>query len=154
MLAGDSYKKESVDTIMAAALPSYITFWTDLRNLPDAVVQRAATWLSFYKRFRDDLSQQPPQLHGPRRHRLQQELRGEDVAAAVVAVSGGIGATAAGVAAPEAKKKPKPKVVRGPRGRRGPIGRVLQRQFRVESFARGFSGVRTRFSDALALLSA
>jgi hypothetical protein len=44
------------------------------------------------------------------------------LAAAAVAVSGGIGATAAGVAAPEAKKKPKPKVVRGPRGRRGPIG--------------------------------
>jgi hypothetical protein len=57
VLGGDSYKKESVDTIMAAALPSYMTFWTDLRTMPDAVVQRAATWLAFYKRFRAELSQ-------------------------------------------------------------------------------------------------
>jgi hypothetical protein len=57
VLGGDSYKKESVDTIMAAALPSYITFWSDLRTMPDAVVQRAATWLAFYKRFRGELSQ-------------------------------------------------------------------------------------------------
>jgi hypothetical protein len=57
VLAGDSYKKESVDTIMAAALPSYITFWTDLRKLPGPVIDRAATWLSFYKAHRDELSQ-------------------------------------------------------------------------------------------------
>ena len=49
--------KENVDTVMAAALPSYITFWTDLRTYPAAVVDRAATWLSFYKRFRGELSQ-------------------------------------------------------------------------------------------------
>ena len=66
VLGGDSYKKESVDTIMAAALPSYITFWSDLRNMPDAVVARAATWLSFYKRFRGELSQMTyPLLEDP-----------------------------------------------------------------------------------------
>ena len=66
LLAGDSYKRESVDTIMAAALPSYITFWSDLRTMPDDVVQRAATWLSFYKRFRGELSQMTyPLLEDP-----------------------------------------------------------------------------------------
>ena len=57
VLGGKSYERESVDTIMAAALPSYITFWSDLRTMPAAVVDRAATWLSFYKRFRGELSQ-------------------------------------------------------------------------------------------------
>jgi hypothetical protein len=44
------------------------------------------------------------------------------VAAVAVAFTGEIVATAGAVDAPEAKKKPKPKVIRGPRGRRGPIG--------------------------------
>ena len=44
------------------------------------------------------------------------------VAAAAIALSGGIAATAGTVEVPTAKKKPKPKLVRGPRGRRGPIG--------------------------------
>ena len=57
VLGGDSYKKESVDTIVAAALPSYMTFWTDLRKLPAEVVDRAATWLAFYKLYRSELSQ-------------------------------------------------------------------------------------------------
>ncbi|MGH3082577.1 MAG: hypothetical protein ACRDNP_00690 [Gaiellaceae bacterium] len=43
-------------------------------------------------------------------------------AALAVALSGGIAATAGTVDAPAAKKKPKPKLIRGPRGRRGPIG--------------------------------
>jgi hypothetical protein len=56
-LGGEAWKKAPVDTLMAAALPSYITFWTDLRRLPEAVVDRAATWLAFYKRYRGELSQ-------------------------------------------------------------------------------------------------
>jgi Collagen triple helix repeat (20 copies) len=46
------------------------------------------------------------------------------IAAAAVAVSGGIAATTGAVGEPAAKKKPKPKprIVRGPRGFRGPIG--------------------------------
>jgi hypothetical protein len=66
VLGGDSWKKESVDTIMAAALPSYITFWSDLRTLPEDVIQRASTWLSFYKRFRGEISQMTyPLLEDP-----------------------------------------------------------------------------------------
>jgi hypothetical protein len=56
-LGGNAHTRESVDTIMAAALPSYITFWSDLRKMPAEVVDRAATWLAFYKRFRGELSQ-------------------------------------------------------------------------------------------------
>jgi hypothetical protein len=44
------------------------------------------------------------------------------VAALAVAIPGGIAATAGTMDAPAAKKKPKPKLIRGPRGRRGPIG--------------------------------
>ena len=44
------------------------------------------------------------------------------LAALAVALSGGIAATAGTMDAPAAKKKPKPKLIRGPRGRRGPIG--------------------------------
>jgi hypothetical protein len=44
------------------------------------------------------------------------------IAAFVMALSGGIAATAGTMDAPAAKKKPKPKLIRGPRGRRGPIG--------------------------------
>jgi Collagen triple helix repeat (20 copies) len=44
------------------------------------------------------------------------------IAAAAIALSGGIAATAGAGGAPEAKKKPKPRVLRGPRGFRGPRG--------------------------------
>jgi Collagen triple helix repeat (20 copies) len=44
------------------------------------------------------------------------------LAALAVALSGGIAATAGTMDTPAAKKKPKPKLIRGPRGRRGPIG--------------------------------
>ncbi|MDQ3935889.1 MAG: alpha-galactosidase, partial [Actinomycetota bacterium] len=57
VLGGDAWKKASVDTLLAAALPSYITLWTDLRKLPDAVVERAATWFAFHDRFRAELKQ-------------------------------------------------------------------------------------------------
>jgi hypothetical protein len=41
---------------MAAALPSAITLWTDLRKLPDPVIATAARWISFYKAHRDSFS--------------------------------------------------------------------------------------------------
>lgn len=56
LLGGDSWKKEDVDTLMAAALPSAITFWTDLRKLPDPVIATAGRWMSFYKAHRDSFS--------------------------------------------------------------------------------------------------
>lgn len=44
------------------------------------------------------------------------------IAGLAVALSGGIAATAGTLDTPAAKKKPKPKLIRGPRGRRGPMG--------------------------------
>jgi hypothetical protein len=38
---------------MAAALPSHMTFFSDLRAVPDDVVQRVATWTAFYKQNRE-----------------------------------------------------------------------------------------------------
>jgi melibiase-like protein len=55
-LGGDSWKKEDVDTLMAAALPTAITFWKDLRELPGSVVDTAARWIRFYKAHRDSFS--------------------------------------------------------------------------------------------------
>jgi Melibiase len=56
VLGGDSWKKEDVDTLMAAALPTAITFWKDLRELPGSVVDTAARWIRFYKAHRDSFS--------------------------------------------------------------------------------------------------
>ncbi|HKP89156.1 MAG TPA: alpha-galactosidase [Thermoleophilaceae bacterium] len=53
LFGGDSWKEEDVDTLMAAALPTAITLWTDLRKLPAPVIDRAATWIRFYKAHRD-----------------------------------------------------------------------------------------------------
>ena len=55
-LGGDSWKESDVDTLMAAALPTAITFWTDLRKLPSSVVDTAARWIRFYKAHRDSFS--------------------------------------------------------------------------------------------------
>jgi hypothetical protein len=51
-LGGQAYKQYPVDTLMAAALPSHITFFSDLRSLPAAVVNDAARWLRFYRHNR------------------------------------------------------------------------------------------------------
>ena len=42
---------------MAAALPSHITFFTDIRQLPADVVERAGEWMAFYKAQRGALAQ-------------------------------------------------------------------------------------------------
>ena len=44
-----------VDTLMAAAMPSHMTFFSDLRErrTPPAIVDEAAPWTTFYKRYRD-----------------------------------------------------------------------------------------------------
>jgi hypothetical protein len=52
-----SYKTEDVDMLLAASLPSHIMVWTDIRELPAAVVDKAASWFAFYRRFRGELSQ-------------------------------------------------------------------------------------------------
>jgi alpha-galactosidase len=56
-LGGDMWKRYPVATIMAAALPSHLTFISDLRELPDRVVREAARWVRFYKRHRRALTQ-------------------------------------------------------------------------------------------------
>ena len=60
-LGGDSEGKRAwerfpVGTLMAAALPSHLTFWRDLRAIPKAVVNSVATWIAFYKRHRSSFS--------------------------------------------------------------------------------------------------
>jgi hypothetical protein len=54
-LAGDSYKRWPVDTVMAAALPSEILFASDLRTLPPEVIDAAAPWVAFAKAHRREL---------------------------------------------------------------------------------------------------
>jgi hypothetical protein len=52
-LANEDFAHYPVDTLMAAALLSHITFFSDPRRLPDAVVDRAGVWTAFYKQYRD-----------------------------------------------------------------------------------------------------
>ena len=54
-LGGDTLKRFPVATLMAAALPSHLTYIDDLRTLAPAVVDEAARWISFYKEHRDEL---------------------------------------------------------------------------------------------------
>ena len=56
VLGGDSWKTNDVNTLMAAALPGAITFWTDLRRLPAPVIDTAARWVAFYRSHRDSFS--------------------------------------------------------------------------------------------------
>ncbi len=54
-LANEDFAGQSVDTLMAAALLSHITFFHDPRTLPDAVVDRVGVWTAFYKAHRGEL---------------------------------------------------------------------------------------------------
>jgi hypothetical protein len=53
VLGGKAYEQHPVPELMAAALLSHVTFFNDLRALPDSVIDAAAPWLEFYKRNRD-----------------------------------------------------------------------------------------------------
>jgi hypothetical protein len=53
VLGGRAYERYPVDTLMAAAMPSHITLFSDLRELPEPVVAQAAPWLAFYRAHRD-----------------------------------------------------------------------------------------------------
>ena len=57
VLGGDAWKRHPVDTLMAAALLSHVTFISDLRALPDDVVGQAASWVAFYKAYRSAFGQ-------------------------------------------------------------------------------------------------
>jgi hypothetical protein len=55
-LGGNAYRRYPVDTLMAAALPSHMTYFSDLTTLPDDVVARARVWTDFYRAHRDLLA--------------------------------------------------------------------------------------------------
>jgi hypothetical protein len=57
VLGGEHWREHPVPTLMAAALPSHLTFFSDIRELPDEVVERARPWVDFYRRHRDLLGQ-------------------------------------------------------------------------------------------------
>jgi alpha-galactosidase len=49
VLGGDAWKRNPVATLMAAALPSHISYFTDIRTLPDHVIDEAGVWIAWYK---------------------------------------------------------------------------------------------------------
>jgi hypothetical protein len=51
-LGGKAYEKHPVSTLMAAALPSHLTFFSDLREIPAEVIEQARPWTQFYIRHR------------------------------------------------------------------------------------------------------
>ncbi|MEA2386404.1 MAG: alpha-galactosidase [Thermoleophilaceae bacterium] len=51
-LGGRSYEKHPIATLMAAALFSHITVFSDLREIPAKVIDQARPWIAFYKRHR------------------------------------------------------------------------------------------------------
>src|SRR6185312_6864049 len=54
-LADEDFGRYPVDTLMAAALLSHITFFHDPRRLPDTVIDRVGVWTAFYAQHRDQL---------------------------------------------------------------------------------------------------
>ena len=65
-LGGNQYNNFSVDTLMPIALPGHLTFFSDLRNVPDAVVQQARPWIDFYTTHRSHFTQMTyPLLNDP-----------------------------------------------------------------------------------------
>jgi hypothetical protein len=51
-LANRDFARYPVDTLMASALLSHITFFNDVRSLPDAVVDRVGVWTRFFEQHR------------------------------------------------------------------------------------------------------
>jgi len=56
-LGGEAWKDHPVATLMAAALPSHLTFFSDLRAIPDEVIEAARPWIQLYKRHRGRFTQ-------------------------------------------------------------------------------------------------
>ncbi len=52
-LADRDFARYPVDTLMAASLLSHITFFQDIRRLPEAVIDEVRPWTDFYARNRD-----------------------------------------------------------------------------------------------------
>ena len=51
-LGGRAYEQYPVPTLMAVSLLSHITYFSDLRSFPPAVIDQAAPWMEFYKSHR------------------------------------------------------------------------------------------------------
>jgi hypothetical protein len=47
VLGGRAWERQPVDTLMAAALPTHATVFSELRDIPEAVIERAGVWLRF-----------------------------------------------------------------------------------------------------------
>jgi Melibiase len=56
-LGGRAWERYPVDTIMAASLPSHLTFFSDLRSVPAGVIDQARPWTDFYKARRELFTQ-------------------------------------------------------------------------------------------------
>lgn len=56
VLGGRAWEKAPVDTLMATALLSHITYFSELRSIPSEVIDAAAPWLDFYKANKDLLT--------------------------------------------------------------------------------------------------
>ena len=52
VLGGRAWEQYPIDTLLAAALPSHITVFSDLRNIPPEVIDATAPWLAFYRQHR------------------------------------------------------------------------------------------------------
>jgi alpha-galactosidase len=55
-LGGNVWRSQPLPTVMAAALLSHITFFSELRTIPPEVIDGAAPWLAFYRAHRDLLT--------------------------------------------------------------------------------------------------
>jgi hypothetical protein len=55
-LGGQQWKDHPVDTLMAVALLSHMTFFSDLRQVPPQVLDAARPWVDFYLRHRELLA--------------------------------------------------------------------------------------------------
>ena len=84
VLGGDAWKRHPVSTLMAAALPSHISYFTDIRTLPDDVIDEAGVWIDWYKAnrslFTDGVTY--PLLGDPLEHGLDRAAVVEPRAAA------------------------------------------------------------------------
>jgi hypothetical protein len=55
-LGGNAYRRYPVDTLMAAALPSHMTYFSDPTGLPGDVIDRARVWTDIYRAQQDLLA--------------------------------------------------------------------------------------------------
>jgi hypothetical protein len=77
-LGGKAYTKHPVSTLMAAALLSHMTVFSDLREIPAEVIEQARPWVRFYKRYRKLLTGMTYPLVGDPVHKRWTALQSWD----------------------------------------------------------------------------